>query len=567
MLDWEENVFLGLKAVYKRVFVNPKKEQQKQVRQCLSDQRSKLLFLAQMIAGKSLSLFETDNKVLYAGDRIFLPVECFVGKTKEINNQLYELKTIVAALSIREQWYRDEVELAAALQDFIFEFPALNKRIQETDIALGDDTSIWDVFGALPLRSEVVETTISTGLEIGELDASEITTEIEGKGQVDVEVIAESEDDGEGADLAIHTFEKAETLEEQTGLSRKSDDEDELESHEEALEEVDMRQVVRSQERPLSIYRSDLILDGFNFDVKDNKSVPGIPYPEWNYKKRSYLPDWCFLNEVLDHRRNPDWVVKTEAKQAALVRQLKQQFASLTSEWLKLKRQANGNEFDLDAVVDSQVELRSGHTPSERIYTDQQRELHDISALLLLDLSYSTDAWLNDARVLDTILETVYCVGEVLDDYIESFAVAGFSSNTRRSCRFDLLKDFHEPWKDAKESLGTAKPEGYTRIGPALRHSQELLLNESAQRKIVILVTDGRPCDYDRYEGYYGIQDVKKAIETGKLNGISTHAFAIEKQAAESFPQMFNGHHFDVVSSPDKLTQTMCGLFARLIKG
>ena len=183
----------------------------------------------------------------------------------------------------------------------------------------------------------------------------------------------------------------------------------------------------------------------------------------------------------------------------------------------------------------------------------------------LLDLSYSTDAWVKDARVLDSIMETVYCVGEVIEDYIESFAVAGFSSNTRRSCRFELLKDFHEPWEKAKHHLGALQPEGYTRIGPALRHAQELLINESASRKVIILVTDGRPCDYDRYEGTYGVKDVRKAIETGKSHGLTTHAFAIEKHAMESFPLMFSRHHFDVVSSPKELSQHMSQLFSRLI--
>ena len=91
------------------------------------------------------------------------------------------------------------------------------------------------------------------------------------------------------------------------------------------------------------------------------------------------------------------------------------------------------------------------------------------------------------------------------------------------------------------------------------------LLHEPATRKILILLTDGRPCDYDRYEGTYGIKDVKKALEVGQRNGVQTHAFAIEKQAAECFPQMFTQHHYDILRTPDRLAQTMCKLFARLL--
>ncbi len=208
---------------------------------------------------------------------------------------------------------------------------------------------------------------------------------------------------------------------------------------------------------------------------------------------------------------------------------------------------------------------RAVHTPTEAIYLNQKKDIHDVSAVLLLDLSFSTDARVQDARVLDSIMETVYCVGEVIEDSIGSFAVAGFSSNTRRSCRFELLKDFHEPWAEAKLHFGALQPQGYTRIGPALRHAQELLINQSSSRKIIILVTDGQPCDYDRYEGTYGIRDVRKAVETGKLYGLQTHAFAIEKQATENFPMMFSRDHFDVVQSPTQLTQRMSKLFSRLI--
>ena len=74
-------------------------------------------------------------------------------------------------------------------------------------------------------------------------------------------------------------------------------------------------------------------------------------------------------------------------------------------------------------------------------------------------------------------------------------------------------------------------------------------------------------CDYDRYEGEYGIHDVKKAIETGTLHGITTHAFAIEKQAAEYFPRLFTRGKFDIIPRPEALTRKLCTLFASTLAG
>lgn len=564
MFEWEESTFLGLKSLYQRWVTKPQQQEIASRQATLKEHRGSLILLARMLSGENLGIFETPNPVLCTGDRVCLPPTFDDADSPEANRQLYELKTIIAALAIRDRW--DGTDLSSYLDKLASEFPYLAEKSAAIEQHLPDDISLAEILGTPRADStKAVKNAITATPDEHTPNDSEVTTEIEGKGQVDVEVLLDTGDDGHGADLPTHTFEKADTLEETSGMSRKRDDEDELEDHAEALKEVDMQQVVRSHERPRSIYRSDVILDGFNLETNDNAPAKGIPYPEWDYKKRAYKPDWCLLQETRNRESHPDWITTTEKKHAALVARLKRQFASLTSEFLKLKRQPSGNDFDIDAVIDGQVRLRSGHTPSEAIYLNRKKDIYDVSAVLLLDLSFSTDAWIDDVRVLDSIMETVYCVGEVIGDSIESFAVAGFSSNTRRSCRFEILKDFHEPWEQAKQHFGALQPNGYTRIGPALRHAQELLLNQHASRKIVILVTDGRPCDYDRYEGTYGIKDVRKAIETGKLHGLTTHAFAIEKQATETFPMMFSRHHFDVVGTPAKLSQTMSALFTKLV--
>jgi len=573
MFEWEEGTFLGLKSLYQRFLVKPKLREQEARQASLSEHRQSLVILARMLSGQNLGIFETDHPILYTDDRVCLPPQFHDAETPAGNVNLYELKTILAALAHRDQWQGEDHELEHYAEQLHTEFPYLTEKIEHAKQQLIQDDSddepltLWELFGKPASTTHSDPITQKTDAPSDDQDSStEITTEIKGKGQMDIEVLPDPEDDGAGADMPVHTFEKAECLEETSGLSRKTDDEDELEEHEEALKEVDMKEVMRSQERPRSIYRSDIILDGLNLEINNNSEVtPGIPYPEWDYRKGEYKPDWCHLQQNNQHEQHPEWVAQIEKKHASLVANLKRQFASITSEFLKLKRQPVGSDFDIDAVIDGQIQLRTGKTPSEAIYLNQKKDIHDVSAILLLDLSYSTDAWVKDARVLDSIMETVYCVGEVIEEEIESFAVAGFSSNTRRSCGFEMIKDFEEPWQTAKQKFGALEPQGYTRIGPALRHAQELLINQNASRKIVILVTDGRPCDYDRYEGTYGVRDVRKAIETGKLHGLTTHAFAIEKQATETFPMMFTRHHFDVVHSPTQLTQKMSKLFSKLI--
>lgn len=565
MLDWEESTFIGLRALYRRLFVRPEQRRRDAVRVTLKDRRKELFLLGQMIAGRHLTLFETEQRRLAIDDRVCLPNEFSVANTSEANRALFDLKTLTAALALRDGWLASDVaSLQQRLTACADEFPHLADKIDAVRQQLPPDTDLWSLLGELPVtRSSNDEATTSTDLP-RESESITITTEIEGKGQTDVTVLPEQEDDGIGHDMPMHTFEKVETVEEYDGQSRKRDSEDELDEHAEALDELNMRHVIRSTERSSSIYRADMILDGLALEVGDSATASGIPYPEWDFKRRTYRPNWCFVQEIAARESDPAWLAQVTTRRRALIWRLKRQFAALTTEWLRIKRQTAGSEFDIDAVIDSEVRRRSGGAPHEAVYIDTRRDLQDVAAVLLIDLSYSTDAWLDGTRVLDTIRDSVFCVGEVLDDFIDKFAVAGFSSNTRRACHFHQIKSFSDPWPTARARLGSVAPGGYTRIGAALRHAQEMLERQHARRKIVLLVTDGRPCDYDQYEGNHGIHDVKKAIETGHQHGIATHAFAIEKRAAEYFPRMFTQHHFDIIPTPERLTQTICKLFARL---
>lgn len=564
MLDWEESVFVGLKKLYERVVKKPRERQRAMVRATLAARRPRLLLLAQMIAGKPLSLFETAERTLFRDDRIFLPAEFSDAATPAANADLFTLKTVAAALAIRGGWRLNGVPLDERVRRCDVEFPGLAALAARAQAALPEGVSVWQSIGVLPAkeRGDAAAGELPREAAAG---ASTVTTEIEGKGQAEVQVLAAEHLDDPGAEMPEHVFEKVEALEEYQGTPRKADDEDSLEEHAEALRELDMRQLLRSPERPRSIYRADVILDGLVLEVGDESRPTGIPYPEWDRRAGRYREAWCHVQPGRPSAVADGWAARNATKHRALIRRLRRQFAALRSDLLRLRRQPAGPDFDIDAIIDAEVERRTGHTPGELIYTDTRRDTHDVAAFILLDQSYSTDAWLGGVRVLDVITEAILCTGEVLHDSIEKLAIAGFTSNTRRACRFSLVKDFHEPWPTIRDRLGAMEACGYTRMGPALRHAQELLENERAQRKIILLFTDGRPCDYDRYEGRHGIADVKKAIETGRLHGIQTHAFAIEKQAAAHFPAMFTRNGYDIIANPAHLTDAMCRVFTRLL--
>ena len=568
MFEWEEGTYRILQAIYRKIFVSPRIKKSYETRAILSEHRASLIILGRLVSGRCVNIFETNERKLCIGERICLPTEYNIAPSMEENLEIYRVKTIIGGLVIRENWNGCVQELSVFISSLSLEHPNL---LQKTGLLarkfLKHQHSLWETLGSPSTHSPLNTKEKKGGIQEYDLHIpEERITEIEGKGQTEVNLVEENNDYENGADLPIHTFEKTECLEETSGLNRKTDNEDELEQHKEALKEVDIREVVRTYDRPRSIYRSDLILDGLNLEIKEKSGNNGIPYPEWDYVKKKFRKDWCFIQTKINGTEDSTWLRNSKKKWLSLINQLKKEFSRIASEQTRLKQQPLGNEFDIDALIDAQVQINLGQNPNENFYLENRKYAHELCTLILLDLSYSTDSWINERRILDTIRETVLCIGEAIDPYVESFSVAGFSSNTRRCCRYEIIKDFKEPWSQASARLGGLRTEGYTRIGPALRHGQEMLAQQNAKRKSIILVTDGKPCDYDRYEGIYGMKDIRKAIECGRTHSISTHAFAIDKQAAETFPMTFGKKNYNLVRSPKQLTDYMHKLFAQWIR-
>ena len=154
--------------------------------------------------------------------------------------------------------------------------------------------------------------------------------------------------------------------------------------------------------------------------------------------------------------------------------------------------------------------------------------------------------------------------GEILDEFDIDFSIACFYSKTRNFSSFLTVKSFEDNWDKAKYKIGAIEPQGYTRMGAALRHSKYLLEKRNTKNKWVLLLSDGTPNDFDRYEGKYGIHDVKKAINELYGGNINAYALAIEAQARYYLPQMFGQNHYQILTTPKQLLTCMVHLFDKI---
>jgi Mg-chelatase subunit ChlD len=393
-------------------------------------------------------------------------------------------------------------------------------------------------------------------------------TELPGKPKEHVRRVELEQRDIEN-DVLIHTFDKTETAEEFQGVTRTPDGADELAQHVEALQELDLREVVRSATRTQSIYKADVMLDGTVGDLADADAPPATAfvYDEWDGKVRQYKPRWCTVYVSRPPAPTPYAAAAVAAilhKHARVIRDLRLLLDKIRCTRVLRNRQPEGADVDLDAVVDRYATVRSGHQPDDWLYLTRRRHTRDLVTMVLVDMSSSTDAWIQGSRVLDIATESVLVLSEVLAQWRDRVGIAGFYSHTRRDCRFVLLKRFDEPWPRCRATLVSLEPTGYTRIGPALRHGTALLERQQAAKKLLLLISDGKPTDYDRYEGRYGIADVRQAIREAHQARIHTYALAVDVQAKLYLPQMFGSGNFQILPQPTHLVRSLTDIYRRL---
>ncbi len=392
-------------------------------------------------------------------------------------------------------------------------------------------------------------------------------TEIQGKNRESVtEVSLENKEDE--ANPVMHSFEKMETLEEYQGGLRTQDGDDDLAEHAEALEELNIREVIRSRERTSSIYKADIRLNASAPDLLKGQDVE-VPsrdihyYPEWDYKHKKYKNNWCRVEVESSSCDSAEFQLnETYLKEKRDILKL---FEQVRHKPLWKKRQPDGGEIDLDALVDWRATLKSGHTSEDRFYLRSNKHKKDWQVLFLIDSSLSTDSWVANERILDVIKNSVCLVAEALPKEEACVSVAAFHSNTRHQCVYHELKGFRDSWHQLKKELNILEPVGYTRIGPALRHALELHKKSSARHKFIILLSDGKASDYDQYEGQYGMEDIKQALREAQQQGVHIKCLAIEEKAKFYLPQMFGNSNIHILSNPHKLPQALTELLLPLL--
>lgn len=315
-------------------------------------------------------------------------------------------------------------------------------------------------------------------------------------------------------------------------------------------------------------------------------------YPEWDHVAGSYKRNWCCVKESrIDPASSARYFDETIRSYGRLTAQIRSQFERIAREGLrKVRRMADGEELDLDAAIESMVDLRAGLSPSERVHTSRQRAERDVVVAFLVDKSSSTAEHVepqgahpsylegrqwhgkNYRTILDLEKETTALLMASLERLGDTYGIYFFSGSGREDVKFHVLKDFDERLSDRVAArIDNIKPLHTTRMGPAIRHTIRKLRGQESRTKLLFLISDGRPFDLDYGQQYgedaevdYAIHDTRQALNEARRAGITPFVLTIDPQGNDYLRTMCDGIDYEVLDDITELPSRLLTLYRTL---
>ena len=305
-----------------------------------------------------------------------------------------------------------------------------------------------------------------------------------------------------------------------------------------------------------------------NGDRATEEIPGGIAYPEWNCATESYRPHYCLLREEIAPAGDAEWVSRKLEEHRLRIAEVRRRFEALRPRRLRLARQVDGEEIDLDAYVDDFSDRRAGGSPSDRLYLADRRRRRDVAVAFLIDASGSTGAWVSDGRrVVDVEKEAALVLCEAVEALRDRYAVYAFSGWRPRNVRVRRVKAFAERYGgEVRRRIAAIERDCFTRLGAPLRHLTTELARAASRVRVLFLLSDGKPNDADEYEGVYGIEDTRQAVAEARLRGIHVFCLTVDREGSTYLPRMFGANGYAVVADVNRLAERLPELYRRITR-
>ncbi|MEV0111387.1 VWA domain-containing protein [Nocardia sp. NPDC050799] len=292
--------------------------------------------------------------------------------------------------------------------------------------------------------------------------------------------------------------------------------------------------------------------------------IGGAWYPEWDVHDNRYWPEWC---------RVLDFPLRTAADTAAADIShddvLRRRLARVGLGPKLLRRRPDGDELDIDALLDLVVDVRSGHSPAENVYAESRKQARNLGVLILLDASGSaTDTDPDGRAVHEHHRRAAAVLAATLDELGDRVAVYAFRSDSRHAVHLPAIKTFDQRFGAVERArLNQIQPSGYTRLGAGIRGAGRILDTEAGTPyRLLLVLSDALPYDHG-YESRYAEADTRKAVDELRADGIACLCLSIgAATTTDTLGRVFGPAGYANAATLSDLSPNMDGLFSAALR-
>jgi nitric oxide reductase NorD protein len=299
-------------------------------------------------------------------------------------------------------------------------------------------------------------------------------------------------------------------------------------------------------------------------------------YDEWDRELTDHRVGWCRVVEKKVKRGSRTFVDETRERYRGIMSSIRHQFQLLKPENLtRIVNELDGEDYDLNAVVDYFIDRRADGQQSERIYTKRLRRRRDVAVSFLLDQSSSTARTIGrhplqpythpGRRIIEIEKEGLVLMSEALEAVGDVYSINGFTSEGRRNVKFYVLKDFDEHYSDeVMRRIGGITYQNNTRLGAAIRHATAKLEQQEARTRLLIVLSDGRPYDHDYGDARYAREDTREALVNAKVRGITPFCITIDRESEAELRDLYGEVGYTIIDDVLSLPERLPGIYRRL---
>jgi nitric oxide reductase NorD protein len=381
---------------------------------------------------------------------------------------------------------------------------------------------------------------------------------------------AGDEDDTHAGTWVIRADEPQESVEDPFGLQRPTDRDDNAdpEGLADSLADLPEARMVRTPAQAREVLRSGDAIERSAGQTPVPPAPRGLVYPEWDYRLNAYRRHGAIVREPAAPLGDAAWVEAAKTRHARLACRVRARFERLRPRYVRLDRQADGSEPDIAAWVGAFADMRAGATIDGRVYVERRPSRRELSVALLADVSASTDAWVSgNRRIVDVEKEALLVVCEALEALGDRYAIFAFSGESAGDVGVLPLKAFDERKNVAVERrIAALDADRYTRMGAAIRHVTAAIGRERTTRRLLLILSDGKPNDVDVYEGPYGVEDTRQAVAEARRQGVTVFCLTVDREAPLYAGRIFGRAGLAVLRRTDELPAVLIDVLRRLVR-